>query len=288
MNNAIKQVPSAINGAGKNRIDVRFEALKKANKTGFMTFLTAGDPDYDTSLELLTKLPASGVDLIEIGMPFSDPMADGPAIQASSLRAIKGGQNLIKTLAMVKHFRTLDQTTPIILMGYYNPIYRFGVDRFLSEAILCGVDGLIVVDLPPEEDNELCVPANQAGVSFIRLVTPTSDAIRLPKILSLASGFLYYVSMAGITGSKIIEGDKVKHALARLRQATTLPIAVGFGIKTPDQAVEIAKFADAVVVGSALVEIIAQSLHDKIGKAEMISQVLKRVQALSDATHQAR
>jgi tryptophan synthase alpha chain len=242
------------------RIDRRFADLKREGRVGLVTFVTAGDPDHATSLKILKGLPAAGADIIEFGMPFSDPMADGPAIQASSQRALKAGQNMKKTLAMVKAFRAEDDATPIVLMGYYNPIYVYPVDRFLKDAKDAGVDGLIVVDMPPEEDVELCLPALAAGLNFIRLATPTTDARRLPAVLANTSGFLYYVSIAGITGTASPDIAKVKAHVGRIKAKTSLPVAVGFGVKTTDQVRAIAECAEGVVVGSALVQAIAQSL----------------------------
>jgi tryptophan synthase alpha chain len=268
----------------ETRIDKRFEALKREGRAGLISFITAGDPDYDTSLAILKGLPSAGADIIELGMPFSDPMADGPAIQASSQRALHAGQTMVKTLRMVKAFRDTDATTPIVLMGYYNPIYIYGVDRFLQDAVAAGVDGLIVVDMPPEEDAELCPPAQQAGLNFIRLATPTTDAKRLPTVLASTSGFVYYVSIAGITGTAAPDlGDVAAH-LGRIKQSTSLPIAVGFGVKTKDQVGAIAKIAEGVVVGSALVTALAQSL-DKGGKAtpETAPGVLNLVEQLASA-----
>jgi tryptophan synthase alpha chain len=248
------------------RIDRRFADLKREGRAGLVTFVTAGDPDHATSLKILKGLPAAGADIIELGMPFSDPMADGPAIQASSQRALKAGQNMKKTLAMVKAFRAEADATPIVLMGYYNPIYVYPVDRFLKDAKDAGVDGLIVVDMPPEEDVELCLPALAAGLNFIRLATPTTDARRLPAVLANTSGFLYYVSIAGITGTASPDMAKVKAHVGRIKAKTSLPVAVGFGVKTTDQVRAIAECAEGVVVGSALVQAIAQSL-DGDGKA---------------------
>jgi tryptophan synthase alpha chain len=248
------------------RIDSRFAALKREGRAGLVTFLMAGDPDYDTSLAILSALPKAGADVIEIGMPFTDPMADGPAIQAAGLRALKGGQTLRKTLALVREFRKNDNDTPIVLMGYYNPIYIYGVERFLPDAIAAGVDGLIVVDLPPEEDTELCIPALQAGLNFIRLATPTTDDKRLPAVLANTSGFVYYVSVTGITGSKVPNATRVSDAVARIKRHTKLPVAVGFGVKTAQSAREIAQGADAVVVGSALIDRLRDSL-DEQGRA---------------------
>ncbi|MDH5750143.1 MAG: tryptophan synthase subunit alpha [Rhodospirillales bacterium] len=251
----------------KTRIDARFDALRKEGRGGLVTFLTAGDPDPETAFGILQGLPEAGADLIELGMPFSDPMADGPAIQLASQRALAAGMTLAKTLAMVTRFRKDDNETPIILMGYYNPIYIYGVEKFLVDAKAAGVDGLIVVDLPPEEKDELCQPAMQAGISFIFLTAPTTDDKRLPQVVENASGFVYYVSITGITGTASAAIEDVADAVGRLRRLTDLPIAVGFGIKTPDHAAAIASVADAAVVGSALVNIIAENL-DETGKAQ--------------------
>jgi tryptophan synthase alpha chain len=242
------------------RIERRFADLKRQGRAGLVTFLTAGDPDPETAAAILDGLPAAGADVIELGMPFTDPMADGPAIQASSLRALAAGQTMPRTLAMVARFRERDDTTPIVLMGYYNPIYVYGVERFLADAKAAGVDGLIVVDLPPEEDAELCLPALAAGLNFIRLATPTTDDARLPKVLTNTSGFVYYVSVAGITGTKVPDAARVSREVARIKRRTQLPVAVGFGVRSAAQAAEIAAGADAVVVGSALVEAVRASL----------------------------
>ena len=242
------------------RIDKRFAALRNEGRAALVTFVTAGDPDPDTSLALLRALPAAGADVIELGMPFTDPMADGPAIQAAGQRALKAGMTLAKTLAMVRAFRTGDDATPIVLMGYYNPIYIYGVDRFLADAKSAGVDGLIVVDLPPEEDDELCLPALAAGLNFIRLATPTTDDKRLPAVLANTSGFVYYVSVTGITGSNALDTGRVSRAVARIKRHTTLPVAVGFGVRTAEHARTIAEGADGVVVGTALVEALRASL----------------------------
>jgi len=258
------------------RIDRRFAALKREGRAGLVTFFTAGDPDYATSLAILKAAPAAGADVVELGMPFTDPMADGPAVQASSLRALKAGQTLRKTLDLVRAFRTGDGDTPIVLMGYYNPIYIYGVDRFLTEAVSAGVDGLIVVDLPAEEDDELCLPALKAGLNFIRLATPTTDDKRLPAVLANTSGFVYYVSITGITGAATPEFGRVAQAVARIKRHTDLPIAVGFGVKNADHARTIAQGADGVVVGSALVEAVRTSL-DPDGKA-----TAKTVPAVTD------
>ncbi len=265
------------------RIRERFQALKEAGRGGLVTFLTAGDPDRETSSRILRGLPAAGADLIELGMPFTDPMADGPAIQASSQRALKAGIKLAEILDMVRAFRDGEADTPVILMGYYNPIYNYGVERFLADAKGAGVDGLIVVDLPPEEDRELCLPALAAGVNFIRLATPTTDDARLPKVLANTSGFVYYVSIMGITGTRSAAGVDVRSAVERLKRHTDLPIAVGFGIKTPDQAAEVAAVADAAVVGSALVEQVKSHLDaDGRAKPELVETVLKSVGALAE------
>ncbi len=237
-----------------SRIKPCFEKLGRENRAAFIAFIMAGDPDMDTSLELLKKLPAAGADIIELGVAFTDPMADGPAIQAAGRRALDAGQTLRKTLEMVRAFRAGDDQTPIILMGYYNPFYAYGVEAFLADAKSAGVDGLIIVDLPPEEDAELCLPAREAGIDFIRLATPTTDDARLPDVIKNTSGFVYYVSVAGITGKGVGAGGAVEAAVARIKSASGLPVAVGFGVKTPEKAADFARFADAVVVGSALVE----------------------------------
>src|SRR6187397_2961449 len=248
------------------RIDQRFAELKREGRAALVTYTVAGDPDTKTSLDILKALPKAGADVIELGMPFTDPMADGPAIQAGGLRALQAGQNMIKTLGMVRAFRKGDDTTPIVLMGYYNPIYIYGVTKFLADAKSAGVDGLIVVDLPPEEDEELCLPALEAGLNFIRLATPTTDDKRLPAVLANTSGFVYYVSITGITGAAAPDASKTKDAVARIKRHTKLPVNVGFGIKTPQNAKDIAAHADGVVVGSALVDAVKNSL-DKNGKA---------------------
>jgi tryptophan synthase alpha chain len=269
--------------SAETRIEKRFADLNKQGRSALVTFVTAGDPDYDTSLALLKALPAAGSDVIELGMPFTDPMADGPAIQASSLRALNAGQNMIKTLKMVTEFRAGDDTTPIVLMGYYNPIYIYGVERFLEDAGKAGVDGLIVVDLPPEEDHELCLPALDAGLNFIRLATPTTDDKRLPKVLTNTSGFVYYVSVTGITGSQAPNITRVNDAVARIKRHTDLPVAVGFGVSTAEQAAGIASGADGVVVGSALVSAVRDSLDDN-GKAtaKTVTAVTSLVSELAD------
>ncbi|MBT5498623.1 MAG: tryptophan synthase subunit alpha [Alphaproteobacteria bacterium] len=267
---------------GDGRIERRFAALKAEGRGGLVTFLTAGDPDPETSREIVLGLPAAGADLIELGMPFSDPMADGPAIQASSLRALKNGATLRKTLYLVRSFREQDDDTPIILMGYYNPIYIYGVEAFLSDAKAAGVDGLIIVDLPPEEDSELCLPAIDADIRWIRLATPTTDAQRLPKVLNNASGFVYYVSILGITGTASVPEEATRNAVDYLKSHTDLPVAVGFGIKTPEMAATIAQTADAAVVGSAIVERIVAGLDDE-GRAQpgMVGNVLEFVSELA-------
>jgi len=269
------------------RIARRFAALKAAKRGGLVTFVTAGDPDADISLKLLAGLPAAGADLIEIGMPFSDPMADGPAIQASSLRALKAGMTLKKTLELVRRFRAGDGDTPIVLMGYYNPIYQYGVDRFLADFKAAGADGLIVVDLPPEEDEELCVPALKTGVNFIRLATPTTDDRRLPAVLRNTSGFVYYVSILGITGTRSAGDAEVKEAVERLKRHTELPVAVGFGIKTPEQAAAVARVADAAVVGSALVSRVADRVAAG-GAGNAAEEVLGLVRQLAAGVRGAR
>jgi tryptophan synthase alpha chain len=248
------------------RIDTRFAALKKEGRAALVTFVTAGDPGFDASLAIMQALTKAGSDVIELGMPFSDPMADGRAIQLSSQRALKGGQTMLKTIALVRAFRESDDTTPLVLMGYYNPIYIYGVDRFLADAKAAGVDGLIVVDLPPEEDAELCLPALAAGLNFIRLATPTTDDKRLPAVLANTSGFVYYVSITGITGTAAPDASRVSAAVARIKRHTQLPVAVGFGVTSAAQAGAIAQNADGVVVGSAIVDVIAKSL-DSGGKA---------------------
>ena len=265
------------------RIDTRFAALREKGRAALVTFTTAGDPDYEASLALLKALPKAGADVIEMGMPFSDPMADGPAIQASSQRALKSGQTMKKTLQMVREFRKDDNETPLVLMGYYNPIYVYPVDGFIKDCLEAGVDGLIVVDVPPEEDDELCIPALNAGLNFIRLATPTTDAKRLPKVLTNTSGFVYYVSIAGITGTKAPDPSEVHAQVARIKSQTELPVAVGFGVKTPDQARAIAKGADGVVVGTALVNIIESGLDDAGNPApDTVEKVTKLVQSLAD------
>jgi len=271
------------------RIDHRFAALKKDGRAALVTFLTAGDPDPATSLAILRALPAAGADVIELGMPFTDPMADGPAIQAAGLRALKAGQTLKKTLDMVRKFRDGDTTTPIVLMGYYNPIYIYGVDRFLVDAKAAGVDGLIVVDLPPEEDDELCLPALKAGLNFFCLATPTTDDRRLPAVLANTSGFVYYVSITGITGAATPDPSQVNAAVARIKRHTKLPVAVGFGVRTAEHARAIAAGADGVVVGSALVDALKQSLGaDNKATARTETAVINLVAELAKGVRGAR
>jgi len=277
-----------MSGQTESRIRRRFEALKAQGRGGLITFLTAGDPNLDTSREILFGLPGAGADIIELGMPFSDPMADGPAIQAGSLRALKAGMTLKKTLALVADFRAQDPDTPVVLMGYFNPIYIYGTEAFVTDAHAAGVDGLIIVDLPPEEVDELWKPAAAAGIDFIFLTAPTSDDERLPVIVKRASGFVYYVSITGITGTRSADLADVEDAVCRLRRHTDLPIGVGFGIKTPDQARGIASVADAAVVGSALVDIIAGNL-DGDGKAGpgLVDGVLGLVSELAHGVRQS-
>ena len=260
------------------RIDTRFAELKKQGRSAFVTFLMAGDPDPATSLEIIKALPKSGADVIEIGMPFTDPMADGPSIQAAGLRALKAGMTLRKTLELVRGFRKDDNATPIVLMGYYNPIYIYGVDKFLVDAKAAGVDGLIIVDLPPEEDEELCLPAMKAGLNFIRLATPTTDDKRLPAVLANTSGFVYYVSITGITGAAAADSSAVSEAVARIKRHTKLPVCVGFGIRTPETARAIASHANGAVVGTALVDALKNSL-DAEGRA-----TAKTVNAVAELT----
>ena len=271
------------------RIDHRFAALKTEGRAALVTFVTAGDPDPETSLAILRALPAAGADVIELGMPFTDPMADGPAIQMSSQRALRAGQTLKKTLDMVRAFRKVDPATPIVLMGYYNPIYVYGVDRFLAHANSAGVDGLIVVDLPPEEDEELCLPALAAGLNFVRLATPTTDDKRLPAVLANTSGFVYYVSITGITGAATPDPAKVAAAVGRIKRHTALPVAVGFGVRSAEQAAVIAAVADGVVVGSALVGALRNSLdqHNK-ATAKTVTAVIDLVAELARGVRGAR
>ena len=259
------------------RIDATFAALRARNRKGFVAYIMAGDPDYATSLALMKGLPGAGVDIIELGMPFTDPMADGPTIQIAGQRALEAGQTLQRTLDMAAEFRKGDDRTPIVMMGYYNPIFSRGVDRFLGDARAAGVDGLIVVDLPPEEDGELCIPAQKAGLNFIRLATPTTDDRRLPKVLTNTSGFVYYVSITGITGAAAAQAADVGPEVARIKRATDLPVVVGFGIRTPETAAAIAGIADGCVVGSAIVQM--------VGEGRPVPEILAFVKGLSDGAH---
>ncbi len=271
-----------------SRLSVRFAELKARNRAGFIPFITAGDPDTETSLAIMEALPKTGADIIELGMPFSDPMADGPAIQTSSLRALKTGMTLHGTLALVQRFRVHDKATPVVLMGYYNPIHAYGAERFAMDAAQAGVDGLIVVDLPPEEDTVLRTPAKKSGIDIVRLAAPTTDDTRLKTVLDGASGYLYYVSIAGVTGTKSFSSNDVKNAVARLKSATQLPIAVGFGIKTPEQAADIARIADAAVIGSAIVARVADAQAAKKPRMALVDDVLGFCGTLAKAVHGAR
>ena len=262
-----------------SRIDAKFAELKASGKSAFVSYIMAGDPNYDATFELMKGLPAAGVDIIELGVPFTDPMADGETIQLAGQRALEGGMTLKKTLQMAAEFRKSDNTTPIVLMGYYNPIYHHGVDQFLADAKASGIDGFIIVDLPPEEDVELAIPAIAAGLNFIRLATPTTDAKRLPKVLQNTSGFIYYVAIAGITGAGSANAQTVGVEVARIKQSTDLPVCIGFGIKTPQQAAEMAAVSDGAVVGSAIVE--------KMGAGEPVADVLAFVKTLADGAHSA-
>jgi tryptophan synthase alpha chain len=271
------------------RIERRFAGLKQEGRAALMTFVMGGDPDYETSLAIVKALPKAGADLIEIGMPFTDPMADGPAIQAAGLRALKGGQTMKRTLSLVREFRRADDATPIVLMGYYNPIYVYGVEQFLIDANSAGVDGLIIVDLPPEEDTELCLPALKAGFNFIRLATPTTDDKRLPAVLANTSGFVYYVSITGITGSAAPDAGKVGEAVKRIKRHSKLPVCVGFGVRTAEQVRAIAQGADGVVVGSALVDTVRKHLGaDGKATAGTANAVADLVRALAGGGHGAR
>ena len=267
-----------------SRLHTRFAELKAENRAALVTFITAGDPDYATSLEILKGLPDAGADVIELGMPFTDPMADGPAIQLANIRALDGKQNMLKTLQMVREFRAGNQDTPLVLMGYYNPIFCYGVERFIADAKAAGVDGLIVVDLPPEHNDELCEPAQAAGIDFIRLTTPTTDDERLPTVLNGSSGFVYYVSVAGVTGAGAATMDHVEEAVARLRRHTDLPVCIGFGIRTPEHAAEVAKRAEGAVVGSALIDKIAEATSP----SEAVNGVLSLCRELAEGVRGAR
>jgi tryptophan synthase alpha chain len=271
-----------------NRIDQRFAALKAKNQAGFVSFITSGDPDEATSLAIMKALPKAGADIIELGMAFTDPMADGPAIQAADLRALASGITLAKTLNMVREFRKTDTATPVVLMGYYNPIYCYGSEKFAKDAAAAGADGLIVVDLPPEEDEELRLPAQQAGLHMIRLATPTTDEKRLPAVLKDSGGFLYYVSITGITGAARADEDRVKQAIDRIRKSAKLPLAVGFGIKDAASAASMARLADAVVVGSAIVQQIEDLTNKKTPAPQLVEKVVAFVEGLTRATHEAR
>lgn len=271
------------------RMDQCFATLAQEGRPALVTYIMGGDPDYDTSLALMKALPGAGADIIELGMCFSDPMADGPAIQAAGLRALKKGQTLHKTLQMARDFRQENSQTPIVMMGYYNPIYVYGVERFLEDAVAAGVDGMIVVDLPPEMDDELCIPALEKGISFIRLATPTTDDKRLPKVLQNTSGFVYYVSMTGITGSALPDTDKVGAAVSRIKSHTDLPICVGFGVKTKEHAQAIGASADGVVVGTALVNALAASLDGNDGATrDTVANVCDLVRSLASGVRSAR
>lgn len=261
------------------RIDARFAKLKSEGKKAFVAYIMAGDPDYQTSLDLVKGLPGAGVDIIELGLPFTDPMADGPTIQLAGQRALEGGQTLEKTLEIVRAFRQDDKETPIVLMGYYNPIYARGVDRFLTEAKEAGIDGLIIVDLPPEEDDELCIPAQKAGLNFIRLATPTTDDRRLPAVMQNTSGFVYYVSITGITGTAEAQAADVGPEVVRIKAASDLPVVVGFGVKTPEAAEAMASVADGTVVGSAIVKMVEEK--------RPVPEILSFVKGLADGAHRA-
>ena len=272
-----------------SRLKSCFERLAGENRAAFVTFVTANDPDFDTSLEIVMGLPDAGADIIELGMPFTDPSADGPAIDRAAQRALASGGSMIKTLEMVHTFRAANTTTPIVLMGYFNPVYAYGIDRFCTDAAAAGVDGLIIVDLPPEEDEELRVPANKAGIDVIRLATPTSDDARLPTILSGASGFVYYVAVAGVTGGKSATKNDIGAAVGRIKAHTDLPVAVGFGIRTPEQAADVASVADAAVVGSAIVSLIEGGLDDdNKPKKGMTEDVLTFTRKLADGVRKAK
>ncbi|AMO73566.1 tryptophan synthase, alpha chain [Pseudomonas citronellolis] len=267
-----------------SRLQTRFAELKQQNRAALVTFITAGDPGYSTSLDILKGLPEAGADVIELGMPFTDPMADGPAIQLANIRALGNGQNLARTLKMVREFRAGNDSTPLVLMGYFNPIHYYGVERFIADAKEAGVDGLIIVDLPPEHNEDLCQPAQAAGLDFIRLTTPTTDDKRLPTVLAGSSGFVYYVSVAGVTGAGAATLEHVEQAVARLRRHTDLPVAIGFGIRTPEHAASVARLADGVVVGSALVDKIANAGSS----ADAVQGVLGLCRELAEGVRKAR
>jgi len=270
------------------RMTRRFEKLAGENRPAFVTYFMGGDPDFETSVNIMKGLPAAGADVIELGMPFSDPMADGPSIQAAGLRALRGGQNLPRCFEMVRAFRAEDDETPIVVMGYYNPIYQYGPEKFLKDAKNAGIDGMIVVDLPPEMDEELCIPSLEEGLSFIRLATPTTDEKRLPKVLSNTSGFVYYVSITGITGAAAPEPKQVAKSVAHIKERTELPICVGFGVRTAEQAAAIGRAADGVVVGSAIVTAIADSLDDGVATSRTVDNALDLVSSIAKGVRSAR
>lgn len=283
------QIEERLSGMSSTRIDVLFGRLKEENRPALVTYFMGGDPDFETSLSVMKALPKAGADIVELGMPFSDPMADGTAIQAAGLRSLKGGQTLARTLKMAEEFRRENDTTPIVMMGYYNPIYIYGVERFLNDARAAGIDGFIIVDLPPEMDEELCIPALKAGLSFIRLATPTTDEKRLPKVLENTSGFVYYVSMTGITGSALADTTKVSEAVGRIKAHTNLPVCVGFGVKTAAQAKAIGASADGVVVGTAIVNAVANVLGpDGKMTADPADAVATLVRGLAQGVREAR
>lgn len=271
-----------------SRLAIRFAELARAGRAAFVPFVTAGDPDLDTSFALVEALPGAGADVIELGVPFSDPMADGPAIQAASLRALRAGMNVAKMLEMVRRFRARDDSTPIVLMGYYNPVHAYGPARFAADAAQAGADALIVVDLPPEEDAPLREPASRAGLDLVRLIAPTTGELRLPLLLDGAGGYLYYVSIAGITGTKAVAEDDARVAVARIKTRTALPVAVGFGIRTPEQAAAMARAADGVVVGTAVVSSLAEGLARGLAREDAVAETISFVRALAHAVHGAR
>ena len=267
-----------------SRIEACFAQLKQQNRAAFVPCVTAGDPEYDTAIRIFKGLPAAGADVIELGMPFTDPMADGPAIQLANIRSMKNGQTLAKTLQMVREFRVDNQHTPVVLMGYFNPLHQYGVPRFIEDAKAAGVDGLIIVDLPPEHNSMLCDPAQAAGIDFIRLTTPTTDDVRLPKVLNNSSGFVYYVSVAGVTGTGSATMEHIEEAVARLRRHTQRPVCIGFGIRTPEHAANIARLADGAVVGSAFVDLIEKASSPD----QAVDGVLNLCRAIADGVHHAR